>query len=235
MASLSERSRRPVTEGAVIILSILAAFAIDTWWDARQERGRAAVQVESLKAEFAAVSTELARASVELNAALAATQQLARLAGPRPSAIPGDSIGRLITGALTINAVQLPTGALVNLLSSGNMSILKNVPLQTELASWPSISNLMSVKFGYLVANRDEAILPVMNRYIAISPLLSAAFGEFWTDEHHFEFDAVPLLSSREFESLMAERWINISIAAATVAQAEEVTSSINARLAKWR
>lgn len=235
MASISERWRRPLTEGVVIVLSILAAFAIDTWWDARQERGRAAVQVESLKAEFAAVSTELARASAELEDALAATQQLARLAGPRPSPIPADSIGRLLTVALTIDAVQLPTGALVNLLSSGNMSILKDVPLQTELASWPSISILMSVKFGYLVANREEAVLPVMNRHLAISPLLTAAFGELWTDEHQFEFDAGPLLSSREFESLMAERWINIRIAAVTVAEAEKVTRSINARLASWR
>jgi hypothetical protein len=235
MESVREQWRRPVIEAAVIVASILAAFAIDAWWDARQEQNRAAVAVESLKAEFSAVSAELGRATAELEAAGSATQQLARIAGPNPSPISGDSLGRLMTIALTVNAVELPTGALANLLSSGDLPILNNLALQNALASWPSLSSLMSTKFGYLVDNRDQAILPEMNRHIAVSAMLSTAFGGAWTDDHQFPLDAAPLLESRAFESLMSERWIGISIAAVTVADAQKLAGSINKQLSAWK
>jgi hypothetical protein len=235
MESVRDQWRRHVIEAVVIAASILSAFAIDAWWDARQEQNRARVEIESLKVEFSAVAVELDRATAELDAARTATQQLARLAGPNPSPLSGDSLARLLTIALTVNAVELPTGALANLLSSGDLPILNNLPLQSALASWPSLSSLMSTKFGSLVDDRTQAIIPEMNRRIAVSKILSASFGGAWTDDHQFPLDATPLLESREFESLMSERWMGISIAAITVTDAQKLVGLINKQLADWK
>jgi hypothetical protein len=41
-------------EGFVIVVSILLAFAIDAWWNERQEAKEAALQVERVVAELEA-------------------------------------------------------------------------------------------------------------------------------------------------------------------------------------
>lgn len=93
----------------------------------------------------------------------------------------------------------------------------------------------MSVKFEHLVTDRNQNILPVVNRLTALSPILAIAFPKVWVDDHRFEFDGPALLASREFENLMAERWIAIQIAAVTVADARKLVSTIQSGLLAWR
>ena len=232
---MTDKWRQRLGEALVITLSILAAFAVDAWWDGAKDRSRARGEVASLQSEFEAVDRELARATAELQTALEGTLALAKAAGPRPEPMPAATFSALLTKSLTINAVQLPTGALANLLSSGDLPLLGNLTLQTNLASWPSIATLMSVKFGYLVTNRDEAILPALNQLIAFSKMLASGFSLVWSDDNHFDFDATPALASREFENLMAQRWINIQIALLTVTDARKLSETIRADLAAWR
>jgi len=224
-----------LTEAGVIMLSILAAFAVDAWWDGKKDHSRAQGEVASLRSEFEAIDHELARAAKELQTALEATQELARLAGPRPGPLTDAQFGLLFTRSLTINAVQLPTGALANLLASGDLPLLHDVELQSRLASWPSISDLMSVKFAHLVSGRDVSILPAVNQLLALSQVLAAGFPGLWVDDHHFPFDGAPLLGSREFENLMAERWIGIKIAEITVKDAQALCANIRTALTAWQ
>lgn len=48
-------------EGLVIVLSILAAFAIDAWWDGRQEQEREQIVLEGILEEFRDSEAELSR------------------------------------------------------------------------------------------------------------------------------------------------------------------------------
>jgi hypothetical protein len=98
----------------LIVLSILLAFAINAWWAGAQEQRRARAQIESLQSEFEAVDVELGRAAEELQTVYDATVTLGRLAGPNPSRLLADSLGWLLVHSLTVNAVELPTGALPN-------------------------------------------------------------------------------------------------------------------------
>jgi hypothetical protein len=227
--------RARLIEAGVIMFSILAAFAVDAWWDASKQKGRAQAEVASLVTEFEAVDRELVRANQELQNALNATLTLARLAGPRPAPLAPDSFARLFNRSLTINAVELPTGALANILSSGDLNILGDLELQAQLASWPSIASLMAVKFGNLVINRDATVLPLTVGLVALSPTLSAAFGKAWPDDHQFPFDSGPLLGSREFENIMTSRWIHIQVALYTVIEAKKAAATIRAGLADWQ
>lgn len=224
-----------LAEAGVIMLSILAAFAVDAWWDGRKDYNRAQGEVASLRSEFEAIDRELTRAAEELQTALEATHELARLAGPQPAPLTDAQFGLLFTRSLSINAVQLPTGALANVLASGDLPLLRDLELQSRLASWPSISDLMSVKFGHLVSGRDVGILPVVNQLLALSQVLAAGFPGVWVDDHHFPFEGAPLLRSREFENLMAERWIGIKIAEITVKDAQTLCGTIRTALAAWQ
>jgi hypothetical protein len=169
--------RGRVLEIALIVLSVLLAFAINAWWAGAQEQRRARAQIESLQSEFEAVDVELGRAAEELQTAYDATVTLGRLAGPNPSRLLADSLGWLLVHSLT----------------------------------------------------------PVVFDLLAVSPAVSAAAPEWWSDENAFEYDPTALLSSREFENLMLGRSITIQIASGTVADAQSLVQTIRAGLESWQ
>jgi hypothetical protein len=49
---LSKFHSKYVPEGILIIVSILIAFAIDAWWEERQQRAEEARILEALRGEF---------------------------------------------------------------------------------------------------------------------------------------------------------------------------------------
>ena len=53
--------RRLVLEAAVIVASILAAFALERWWDARLERAEEQLTLGALQVEFLEAKAELER------------------------------------------------------------------------------------------------------------------------------------------------------------------------------
>lgn len=62
---MSHESRRwgyLVVEAVLIVLSILLAFSIDAWWDARQEAGRRIELLEALRSDLTATREDLDRA-----------------------------------------------------------------------------------------------------------------------------------------------------------------------------
>ena len=73
-------------ESVAIVASILIAFAIDTWWDDRQDREHERIYLESLRQEFAdglaaaARSEELRHVTVAAHESLVAQIQGARRA-----------------------------------------------------------------------------------------------------------------------------------------------------------
>ena len=63
MSKTPQRPRlRVLTEGFVIVASILLAFGIDAWWDGRQERAEEQRLLVSLADEFATTRDSLSRA-----------------------------------------------------------------------------------------------------------------------------------------------------------------------------
>jgi len=75
-ASSSPTRRRwsfSLAEAVLIVVSILMAFAIDAWWDDRQEGARRIELLEALRDDFAATSVRLDPAIVEAEEDLALT------------------------------------------------------------------------------------------------------------------------------------------------------------------
>lgn len=87
-------------EGLVIVVSILLAFGIEAWWDARQETNRRAELVEELTLDFEATRSRLSLLESRL-ARAAPARQRATVIGRRlvPSAITSSSISATSTGS----------------------------------------------------------------------------------------------------------------------------------------
>ena len=128
--------RRLGIESLAVLVSILLAFSIDAWWDGYQERGREADLLMAMASDFEASRPQLQdRLGLAKRAARANGLFLDALATQPPGTtltVP-DS---LIMSALTGPTYEPSTNALDAALASGEIELIRNQELRSQLAIW---------------------------------------------------------------------------------------------------
>lgn len=129
---------RVVTEGAVIVVSILLAFGIDAWWDSAKERSEESLVLGALRVEFQQnLSSLRAIHGIHVRYATELGNLLDRVSSAREGAtlqIP-DSLLRALVSFRTADPAM---GTLNTLLASGRIGLIKSQDLQRALAGWPA-------------------------------------------------------------------------------------------------
>lgn len=137
----TDRSRlaaRLALESFVIIASILAAFALDTWWDTRQEREEEQETLAALRVEFTTARGDTEwygatqRRILDNVTLLVDSLQAAWTSGRRTVALPDSSLGL----AYIPPTVSPTLGTLDGLISSGRLGIIRDQELRTALGGW---------------------------------------------------------------------------------------------------
>jgi len=128
-------------EALVIVSSILLAFSLDTWWDARGERGEEHVVLQNLAEEFTAAGDQLdvyiafhRRIAGAARATLASVQEA--LETGRRFVTVSDTMIALLYIPPTFNP---RLGTLEGLLSSGRLGLLGDPELRQSLAGWAGL------------------------------------------------------------------------------------------------
>ena len=139
MASEARRIRWLV-EAVVIVGSILLAFAIDAWWDQRQDRQMEAEILGRLLSDFSANS-------IEVNSQLSNRRRLSASASDLLAAVAVANLG---------DGIAVPTSAVINIVvsptfdpvtstmdaafSSGQAALIRNMEVAESLADWRRIA-----------------------------------------------------------------------------------------------
>lgn len=203
--------RRFLTEGAVIVGSILLAFAIDAWWDGRVKARDTHLALQAVEDELAENLAYFEAAEAVYREAARAGGDLLRLTGPAPTDVDGERVSVLI-GDLWRGPVLDPpsTGALTTLISTGSIARVRDPALRQELAQWPDGLARLQTLMAYV---RDEDLFHQrMLLHIAqldfdrvngmtIVPSARAQFLELVPEASRFESDWSGLLADRQFES----------------------------------
>ncbi|NNK61877.1 MAG: hypothetical protein HKO98_01605 [Gemmatimonadetes bacterium] len=134
----SSNARRFAVEALVIIASILIAFALDAWWDNRQERARIAELLS-------AVADDFEREVAVLDSIVAANRgryvvetAFLRATDAGAATVSADSIARLAAMTEDHQIYDPSFGALSALLSSGGLESVDDPDLRRRLAGWPA-------------------------------------------------------------------------------------------------
>jgi hypothetical protein len=132
--------RRLALESVVIIGSILAAFALDTWWEGVQERRDERLVLDALHAEFSTARDVLieyrglqARVLTSVSSSLDALHA-AHASGRRFVAIPDTALALMFVPPTT----QLSLGTLEGLVASSRLGIIQDRELRALLGGWGS-------------------------------------------------------------------------------------------------
>ena len=132
------------TEAALIVASILLAFALDSWWDERRDRVEEQEILQGLQEEF-----RQNRAALEYRMERHATEQ-----GQMEVLLAATRAGRWTDGELSLDAAiasmltppttDLGNGVLDALIGSGRMELLRNRELRAKLAAWRGVMDEVS-------------------------------------------------------------------------------------------
>ena len=128
---------RWAAEGAVIVASILLAFAIDASWDARLERKSAVAALQNLRIELADNITEVDSTLARDTRVLAG---LAELVETNPTALQAASDEELIGLMMALGGfvgIQPKSGALNALLFPDILQAVHDEQLRSDLAGLP--------------------------------------------------------------------------------------------------
>jgi hypothetical protein len=180
-----------------IIASILLAFAIDAWWEQRNEEQRNQAQLATISAEFVEVDQRLEDAQQKLVRMRESVSELLRHVGPDVPLESFDSLASLIDLSFRAAKIELPTGSLQALLASGELSSVADNDLKALLASWPAEVSRLRNQSGLLEENREEIIRYLHDRV----PTLAIAYK---TNEMNAypgtSFDADPGILQRDMK-----------------------------------
>lgn len=219
-----------LVEAAVIVASILLAFAIDAWWDTRAETQRTNAQLATIQAELYSIDELLSNISSKLEDLRLAVIAVLEHVGPETKLIPIEQLYELIDLSFRMQTIELEAGSIIALLASGELSSIENTELKTNLASWQARVTRLRNKSSQLEENREYIIDYLHNKLPTLE--ITQKTGQM-TRYPSSDFHADPAIFQRDMklEGLFANRGMLIEDTEVYLVEVHEAVGRILQRL----
>ncbi len=200
--------KRLALEGVVIVGSILLAFGLQAWWDARSDHRAQQEILRNLRQDFEQNLVFVDTASARHARIKDAAKALLQFTGPNSSTQnEQDSIAQLIEGVLYYNRLQPVQGGLTSLLNSGQWDLLQNNELQSVLAEWPTGIAALNNREDRAIEGITNRLLPRIWQLVPVRSIdiIQPEFREVGPSRFPASYDM--LLRDQVFEGAVTERW----------------------------
>lgn len=196
-------------ESVAIVVSILLAFGIQAWWEGAGEARTRHALLEGLRADF-----ELAEAQLDSAAALV---QVVRVAAERwldlgrsadISPLLGPVADSLMTDLLFVSGFDPPVGAVEALISGGDMSLIGDPALASDLRAWMAQVASYKEREAYAVQVYHDQLMPFLLG--SDVPVADLAFSPRMDPDYPLSpipTDAYLLLADRRFQGIVSNVW----------------------------
>jgi hypothetical protein len=207
----SSRTVDFLTEAALIVVSILVAFAVDASWEKRGDALRVQALIDGLHNDFVAVQQELDDALVEheaLERASARWVMLGRSAPPTPALTA--TADTLLTDLLWQGTFDAPLGTLEALLNAGDLDLIDDPALVRALTSWSAVVNDLTDREARIAQHAADRLIPYLTERVPIADLLWSevdprGYERTPWDRRHTE--GYTLLGDPVFEGYASTAW----------------------------
>ena len=206
---------RVLVEGVVILVSILLAFGIDSWSDERQDREREQTYLTALRSELA-LALDIQQTSTREHSMNAAEALIGQAQGGDRA--PLDSLYWWLSGLSQQIEFEPPRAAFDDLVSSGQTQLIQSDSLRLLLATYPAHLEYLRYADEQAWVTWEQRIQPFLEgRVPRVDRLRRGTFGSglselpFGPSPHRTDWDE--LMQNPNFESMLAERWMRLSLA----------------------
>ena len=186
-------------ESVLIIVSILAAFGIDSWLSARQLAAEERLLLEQLKTEFELNSQHLNERRGQQEELIQAARKLLDVTGPESadSRYDIDSIEEDMFSLVLWWTYDPQMGVLNGIIQSGKLGVISSTELQSTLASWPAVVRDLTEDEASAVEYTDWFVREFLNTQIAMRNIADPT----GVGRSQFPGEIEKLLSNRDFEN----------------------------------
>ena len=196
-----------LAEGVLIVASILIAFALDAWWQERQESVRHRTLLKTLLSEFVEARSQLELQVVWLEESLNGTIRILEIAGPNGVDITLAEFTEAFRLSMDVGLSTPQQPTLTEILSSGEMSHLAGTGLPALLYHWLTVRSDLGLDARHLERNREESVIDALVRVSAPLSVL-ARTTDFGLPASRFALDITSILNDPGFETVMTMRAI---------------------------
>lgn len=154
----------------VVVVGILAALYLESWWQDRQDRAEEALLLAGLRAEFADNRQQLVeRISIwsDIREASLAAQ---RLMGRSIEDLGAELVRSSFRATMGMRFYDPRTGQLSSLISSGKLGLIRNAELRAKMADWPSFIEDLEVEREGALRSLMVTLGPHLQEFILIGP-----------------------------------------------------------------
>ena len=217
----SMRSR--LWDGAVIILSILAAFGLDAWWGTIQERRVEATLKNELAVELFDAKERIEQNIGYLESAGGAIRGILDLQGPQPKLIPEDSLVSLLVTATTTYTLDMPSSVVESVVTTDQLSIIQDPELRRALSRWPVLAADVLENHGWIIEGFRNQFVSALGPWVPLRNATTESFSRGSFSETRsftapgkssFGMNVEGLLSDRGFEQVISQRYMWIYLTA---------------------
>ena len=198
--------KRTAAEGVAVVVSILLAFSIDTWWEDRQEARLEIVYLLELQEDFELNKSRLEDEVAEL---LETARRMLILQEQSVLESPSMSISELnenFSQIINMSSVFLVNRAYANMTGSVDLKIIRSRPLKNALANYYAAAQVIM-----LVQNTHEMELVQIYEPYIIENLDYAAVGVVRVDDFPLpppieEASILKVLDTRKFRNILIQK-----------------------------
>ena len=194
---------RILVEGVAIIASILIAFAIDAWWEDRQETESEIRNLVRVSAELEANSERIQSKLQTIEDSIEATSTFISWMGPQPTIFEKEVLVEQWDTLYGIGFFSLQRSATRDYLASGQTDTAKNVEVRRAISEWYSSGTALEEQYDRLrIAHAN------ISAYLQDAiPFLHTISANALMSDHptsKFPFDQTIFLADPKLESRLA-------------------------------
>jgi len=198
--------KRTTAEGVAIVVSILLAFWIDTWWEDRKEAGLEVVYLLELQEDFEQNKSRLEDQTAEFEEtarSMLVLQEQSALEYPTMSV---SELNETFSQLINMSSFFPVNRAYANMTGSGDLSIIRSRPLKNALAEYYAAARVV-----VMVQNTHEMELVQIYEPYIIENLDYAAVGVTQVDDFPLplpidEASILKVLATREFRNILIQK-----------------------------
>ena len=204
---MNDRSNIPwnriLVEGVAIIASILIAFAIDAWWDDRQESASEVRALNRVSAELETNSERIRDKLQTITASIQATSTFISWMGPQPADIEKETLVNQFDALYGIGFFSLHRSATRDYLARGRTDTVRNLEVRHAISEWYSAGTALEEQYERLrMAHANISVylqdaIPFLHTIIANALMVGHPSSRF-------PFEKTGLLADPKLESRLA-------------------------------
>lgn len=188
-------------EGAVIVASILLAFAIDAWWDEQGARDAEIEQLTRVAQEVRSNSERLEEKLRTIERAIEATEEFMSWMGPEPANVTPAVYHEHWHKFFSIGMFSLARAASQEYLATGIAGKARHQEIRSALAQWHSSADDLETQYGLLrvaharINDYTEDLVPAFHTILESGVITGELTSRFPYDHHLILSD--PFMESR--------------------------------------